>query len=246
MHLFTKKHKNKEIVKETVAKPEHIDIAQIYNQEFYDGQARTSYKSAKKVIKIVHQIIPNIKSVLDVGCGVGTWMKAWKDVDSEINVYGIDANELPDEALYVDRKYIEIADLENLQVNKNRYDIVESLEVGEHLSESAANSYVDFLCAASDLILFSAALPKQTGDHHINEQYPEYWNKKFRKERFKCFDILRQGIWNDDDISWWYRQNIMIYARGKSAQFLKKKGFSSTEIVNTYYHPELVKMYTGV
>lgn len=235
MNFFKKKNKN----------IESESIAQIYDQEFYAGQAKTSYASGKKVLNIVNQIMPDIKSVLDVGCGVGTWLKAWQDIVPDINIKGMDANELPNDALYVDRKYIEIVDLEKLQVKKGKFDIVESLEVGEHLPESVADNYVHFLCVNSNLILFSAAAPKQTGDHHINEQYPEYWNQKFRKEGFECFDILRNVIWNDDDISWWYRQNIMIYAKRESAQFLKDKGFQSVETVNAYYHPELLKMYTG-
>lgn len=237
--------KNNQNIKNSCSK-KHDSLAKIYDKAFYEGQSNTSYMSAKKIIYIFFKIYPNINSVLDVGCGVGTWLKVWLDNVPNIVIKGVDCNELPNESLYVDRKNIDIVNLEKINVEYGKFDLVESLEVGEHLSEEASDQYVKYLCSSSDLILFSAALPKQTGDHHINEQYPEYWNKKFRAEGFECFDILRQIIWNDNDISWWYRQNIMIYARGKANNYLKNKGYISSRVVNTYYHPELVKMHLGV
>ena len=30
-----------------------------------------------------------------------------------------------------------------------------------------------------DAVLFSAAIPGQGGQDHLNEQWPEYWQKKF-------------------------------------------------------------------
>lgn len=48
----------------------------IYDEEFYKQQSQGSYQSAKEIIPIINNFIPNIQSVLDVGCGIGTWLKA--------------------------------------------------------------------------------------------------------------------------------------------------------------------------
>lgn len=143
--------------------------------------------------------------------------------------------------LYVDRSKIALVDLTNLKNVKlpdEKYDMIESLEVAEHLPKSSAEEYVKFMCDKSDLILFSAAIPKQSGTYHINEQPPQYWVDIFAKHGFRCFDILRNEIWNDKNISWWYRQNILIFAKNESAEFIEKKGFKSTQNVNTLIHPE--------
>lgn len=221
-------------------------LSDIYNEAFYEGQARKSYHSAKSIIDALNTFIPKIGSVLDVGCGVGTWLKAWKEKYPESEIQGIDCNEISEQFLYIKRSFIDIKNLEalsSLEDSYCKYDLVESLEVGEHLPESSAEQYVNFLCNHGDLILFSAALPKQTGDHHINEQFPEYWNQLFQKNGFVCFDFLRQIIWNETSISWWYRQNILVFAKGDMVNKLKNRGLTPCTTVNALYHPELVKMH---
>ena len=97
------------------------------------------------------------------------------------------------------------------------------------------------LAALSDLILFSAAITHQGGTNHLNERPLQYWNELFKKEGFYCFDILREKLWDNPDIEWWYRQNIAIFAKNKALDILKQQGYNETDFLNTYYHPELVK-----
>ncbi|WP_257404337.1 hypothetical protein [Campylobacter lari] len=42
----------------------------IYDEEFYKQQSQGSYQSVKEIIPIINNFIPNIQSVLDVGCGI--------------------------------------------------------------------------------------------------------------------------------------------------------------------------------
>jgi hypothetical protein len=53
------------------------------------------------------------------------------------------------------------------------------LEVGEHISESAANHFIESLTTHAPVVLFSAAIPYQGGDHHVNEQFLPYWVERF-------------------------------------------------------------------
>ena len=153
---------------------------------------------------------------------------------------------MPENKLFISRNNIIISDFEIDSFKKyvnRKFDLVESLEVAEHLKEENADHYIELLCQLGDLILFSAALPFQTGTNHINEQPPQYWNEKFQSFGYECFDILRCEIWDNNNICWWYRQNILIFARNEASKFLKQQGFNPVKNVNTYYHPELVKMY---
>ena len=56
-----------------------------------------------------------------------------------------------------------------------QFDLVQSLEVAEHLPAAKAEQFVETLTAHGSRILFSAAVPGQGGENHINEQLPDYW-----------------------------------------------------------------------
>lgn len=47
-----------------------------YDEKFYLSQMEESYNSAKELLKQITPLLPEINSVIDVGCGVGTWLKA--------------------------------------------------------------------------------------------------------------------------------------------------------------------------
>ncbi|MFZ9180311.1 MAG: hypothetical protein ACO201_00380 [Rickettsiales bacterium] len=220
---------------------------QNYDEEFYRGQALKSYQSATEILNLVKDIAPNIRSVVDVGCGVGTWLKAWLNINSNIEVKGFDCNKIDESFLYIPREKIEIVNLENLKfenINK-KFDLCQSLECAEHLYEKDAYFHVELLTKLSDIVLFSAAAPKQTGTNHYNEREPKYWSDIFEKFGYLCYDPLRSKIWNDDKISWWYRQNIMIYINSNKIDdlTLNKSFLGSPVIPNMYYHPNLLSMY---
>src|SRR5690606_6408407 len=111
-----------------------------------------------------------------------------------------------------------------------------SLEVAEHLPEDAADIFVDSLTKHASVILFSAAIPQQGGQNHLNEQWPNYWNEKFRKKGFQAFDILRNKFWENENVRWWYRQNMMLYAREGEAAFNE---FEPSKNILSYIHPRL-------
>jgi hypothetical protein len=98
-----------------------------------------------------------------------------------------------------------------LRLNRS-FDLVESLEVAEHLPQSAADVFIDNLADHGRLILFSAATPGQGGENHINEQPWEYWRQKFAAREFEIFDFLRPRLVDDPAVYLWYRHNTFIYA----------------------------------
>src|SRR5690606_34222821 len=107
-----------------------------------------------------------------------------------------------------------------LELNK-KYDMAISLEVAEHLPESAADTFVESLTSHASIILFSAAIPQQGGQYHVNEQWPNYWNEKFKKRGFQAFDILRSEFWNNEHVPWWYRQNMVFFVKQGEETFNK-------------------------
>ncbi len=96
-----------------------------------------------------------------------------------------------------------------------------TLEVAEHLPHNAADTFIDTLTRHADVVLFSAAVPNQSGNHHINEQWPQYWLAKFQAREYELFDVLRGRLWDDERVAWWYRQNLLLYATGEAADKIR-------------------------
>lgn len=108
-------------------------------------------------------------SVVDVGCGVGNWLHEFKN-NGVSDLVGIDGAHLNTSLYMLDESKLHITNMEEPFSLPRKYDLVISLEVAEHVSEKSADSFVACLCNLSDTIAFSAAVPGQGGQNHINEQ----------------------------------------------------------------------------
>jgi len=181
----------------------------VYDGEFFKGIKDGSFRSSVKIIPHILALL-RVKSVVDVGCGAGSWLKAFRE-NGVKDIYGIDGNRT--RVLDIDNNCFTQIDLNEPFNLSRQFDLAVSVEVAEHLLKERADSFVKDLTRLATVVLFSAAIPGQDGNHHVNEQWPEYWAEKFKKEGYVAFDFLRMKIWSDSDIMWWYRQNIMLYAR---------------------------------
>jgi len=183
-----------------------------YDDTFFDEMESSSYLSAKQIMPLVFGKIP-FKSVVDIGCGTGVWLKVCQDDLGIDDILGVEGPYLNKEKTQIPFKYISFADLKEPLLLDRKYDLVLSMEVAEHLPASSADTFVDSLVKAGDFILFSAAIPGQQGTYHINEQYPEYWAAKFEQAGYATVDFIRKTVWKNSDVAWWYRQNILLFIK---------------------------------
>ena len=193
-----------------------------YDAAFFDGQATRSLSSARVVLGRVFSYL-RPRRVLDVGCGVGTWLHAAQELGAA-DVLGTDGDYVDPAALMIDRHRFVAGDIAThslphiLGAQADRpFELVICMEVAEHLPHARGPSFAAELVALGDVVLFSAAVPFQFGTQHVNEQWPEYWSILFRAQGFECFDPLRDALWNDPDVEWWYAQNALLFARSGSA-----------------------------
>ena len=179
----------------------------VVHYSFADASETHSVEGAAEALRI---LFPDgfPASVLDVGCGIGTWLRAAQDRGAA-HILGVDGLDLPSDELLVAKEHIVQADLKGPLRLGRPFDLVLCLETAEHLEPDSAPTLIDSLVAHGDTILFSAAAPKQEGVHHVNCRWPDYWQGLFNERGFACDDAARWLIWDNDRIEPWYRQNLM-------------------------------------
>ncbi len=182
-----------------------------YGRDFYRGRHQATVYSARAVLSIVLDALPPVHSAVDFGCGVGTWLSVLQEKGVG-EIQGLDGSWVEPDLLEIPQKNFRQVTFDERIAFDRRYDLAISLEVAEHLPERNAGGFVDSLAAASDFILFSAAIPFQGGISHVNEQWPGWWADVFAGRGYKALDVVRRNIWNDRQIPAWYRQNILLFA----------------------------------
>ena len=181
-----------------------------YSGDFYSYIDAGSRRSARAVASL---LLPEIQidSLLDIGAGHGAWAAEWLAAGVG-DVLAVDGDYVRSDQLAVPAKNFRAHDLATPLDLKRRFDLVQTLEVAEHLPHDKADLFIGNLIRHGDVILFSAAVPHQGGEHHVNEQPPEYWRQKFMTQRYAAFDFLRPGLAGHGEVMPWYRFNSYIYA----------------------------------
>ena len=190
-----------------------------YDKTFFDNHLQSSLASARAVMPIVLDLVP-VHSVVDFGCGCGTWLKACEENGVEI-ILGLDGDYVDRRSLLIEPCSFRASNLQKPIGLEQRFDLALCLEVAEHLPENEARTLVKSLTDAAPIILFSAALPGQGGTNHVNEQWPCYWERLFAEQGMRKYDVLRPLIWSDKSIEYTYRQNIYLFTK-KNLENLEK------------------------
>lgn len=168
-------------------------------------------RSAQRIAAVLLEYVTPA-SVLDVGCGTGSFLAAVQQA-GVADVQGVDGPWLDPATLCIDADRVTVRDLEHSLDLNRRFDLVASMEVAEHLEPARAEGFVADLASHGDLVLFSAAVPFQGGAGHINERWPSWWANKFRQHGFVPVDVFRPRLWDETGVLWWLRQNLLLYAR---------------------------------
>lgn len=184
-----------------------------YDDKFYAFVKETSLNSAREVVPLVVQLIQP-QSVVDIGCGIGAWLSVFRELGVE-TVLGIDGDWVTPARLLIPHENFMRADLtQPWAIDRpfpQSFDLVVSLEVAEHLPEACAAMFVNSIVQRGSVVLFSAAIPLQGGENHVNEQWPGYWIRLFAERGYVAIDCLRSQVWNNDNVAAWFAQNVLIF-----------------------------------
>ena len=158
---------------------------------------------------VLRHIRTPVRSLVDVGCGTGPWLRAAR-LNGIDDIQGLDGVLAPDEELAVSGDVIHVVDFTEPLPLARRFDVALCLEVAEHLEEKFAARIVCTLANLANTVVFSAACPGQPGQHHVNCQWPAYWQSLFNAHGFVCNDDVRWALWDLAAVEPWYRQNMFV------------------------------------
>jgi len=209
-----------------------------YGDSFYLKQQDGSSRSAECLVPIVLSLL-TIKSVIDVGCGVGTWSEQFLERGVE-DVLSIDGEYVNRHLLRIPKSCFLARDLNQPIHMDRRFDLAVCLEVAEHLKESRADGLVDELTKLANVVLFSAAIPGQGGTDHVNEQYLSYWVSLFAAKGYVMLDVLRPRIWNDSRCDWVYRQNAVLFSAKRNQIVSELQVLSGVDYIHPYQYNEIL------
>jgi SAM-dependent methyltransferase len=201
-----------------------------YTENFFKGIQGGSYRSAKEIVPLVLELVQPT-SVVDIGCGAGTWLSVFKEFGIE-EVFGVDGDYVSEKILKIPKERFLSFDLKRPFHLGRQFDLVLSLEVAEHLPPESASTFIDSLTGHGNVILFSAAIPHQGGTQHLNEQWPEYWLEYFQHRGYVVIDCIRKRVWQNPNVEWWYAQNALMFVQKDhlDARPLLRREFENTAI----------------
>lgn len=170
-------------------------MSEIYNAEYYKeydvGCGKVDYSDSEYTKGFLTQIAQKIaddlhpRTVLDAGCAMGHLVAALRD--RGIEAYGVDISKYAISKVREDiRPFCKVGSLtEPLPAGlPDRYDLVVTVEVLEHLYEDEGRQAIRNICKLTDEVLFTSTPDDFTEPTHVNVQQREYWCRVFFENGF--------------------------------------------------------------
>lgn len=180
-----------------------------YSNELHNKYKARTLSSAEVILPLVFDRF-HPQSVVDIGCGHGIWLNQCRQLGAT-SLLGVDGSYIDPGQLLISPDHFMSMDLNHLGHLDRSFDLAISVEVAEHLQPQSTDAFLDFVSSLSKRILFSAAIPGQAGDAHINARWPSFWIREFEKRGFVALDFIRPRIWHDETVMLCYRQNILFF-----------------------------------
>jgi SAM-dependent methyltransferase len=161
----------------------------------------------ERIANYLNSFLKN-KKVVDLGCGLGYYVKYLKN--NNIDIDGYDGNPYTPE---LTDSLCNVLDLSKEIIFEKKYDWVICLEVGEHIPEQFENIFIQNLHNNNlEGIILSWAVEGQGGDGHVNCKNNEYIKSIFSKLGYTNDIIIENELRNISTLDW-FKNTIMVFRK---------------------------------
>lgn len=191
----------------------------VYSEDFFDSNQEEGLSMTVWSVPLFQEVF-KFKSLMDVGCATGHYLKTCIDAGIT-DVLGLEGSPEAMKKLMVDKKYVVMHDFRDPYTFDRKWDLAISIEVAEHIDGIYSDNYVKILTDSSDTVLITAAPPGQGGTAHVNEQPQEWWIAKFKTFGFvydkESTDKVKNGIAEAEKkglgVAPWLAPNLMVFRK---------------------------------
>lgn len=161
----------------------------------------------ESLCKAMMDSVPHNFSWVDIGCGNGAYTIYLRDAG--INCIGYDGNPQTEE---ITGGLCKVMDFSMPQFI-GKFDIVLSLEVGEHIPQGYESIFLNNLRdACREFLIISWAIEGQPGVGHVNTRNNDYIIKELENRGFsyckEASDLLR-----DKSTLPWFKNTLMVFEK---------------------------------
>jgi 2-polyprenyl-3-methyl-5-hydroxy-6-metoxy-1,4-benzoquinol methylase len=195
--------------------PDVRDLKHIYDYDVYEDSTNNNPVLMEHFLGKLRQYVPNLKSVLEVGCGTGDFL-AWLQ-SKGLDVSGVEFAESANRVKYDGPLYV--GRMEDIALQDSSYDAILLLNVIEHLSDPQMvlrkirralkpNGVLLLRHPNSDLFFFRP--------YWLSVEIPKYLLHRIRARAGRRTPFTVVGFQN---------QHLFYFNRKATMNLLKKTGF---------------------
>jgi len=188
----------------------------MFNHFMFSGFHRGALETAPAAVEALLRICPQVRSVVDYGCGTGVYLHelARRGIAARGYEYSARARAVARARYGID---VEPFDLNRFEADARAYDLSLCIEVAHYLPAALGDRLVELCTTHVPRALFSAAHPGQHGFGHVNAQPREYWIERFKARGFRldpgATEGLRTHLKQTLTRGFWLADNVFLMER---------------------------------
>lgn len=150
----------------------------------------------RKLAQRIVEKYPNVKNILEIGCGAGSMSNHIRDLNQNVNVITLDGNQETINSPYIKKEhhFIVLTDSDYFLKDENqeiiKFDLILSFEHFEHIHPDRFDCFLENIKRHSkkETIIIATASTWAEGRDHCNVKTKEEWDSYLDSKGFDMID----------------------------------------------------------